>query len=94
MHINQVAELIHRKVRHLSVEEALHRSNMRVCRYEVEEDAVLDCEVSTVRMVFPMIDLDPLARSEMNQPVDHLGAYPDGKLSRLLAVVFAVIFGD
>lgn len=94
MHVNQVTELVHRKVRHFPIEEAEIRGIVWFCRDEAEEDAVLDREVSTVRVVFPMIDLDRALRREFKQPVDHLGAHPNGKLSGLSAVVFTIVFGN
>ena len=91
---NQVPELVHRKVRHLPIDETLHGSNMRVRRYEVEEDAVFNREVITVGVMLPVIVFDLTPRFELNQPVDHLRAYPDGEPSGLLAVVNMVVLGD
>ena len=92
--VDQIPELFHRKTRHFLIEEAGFRGIRWVCRNKVEEDAVFDREDSTVRVMFPALLLDNASLWEFKQPVDHLGAHPNGKLSGLAAIVITIVFSN
>ena len=94
MHVDQVTKFVHRGKRHFPIKEAEIRSIEWVCREEADEDAVLDREVITVRLGFPVMGLDQALLRELIQPVNHLVAHPNGKLSGLSAIVFTIVLGN